>query len=409
MLRLPAVRKVVGSAYGTNVLATVAFSLVVGVTGVLATRALGPEERGLLATAVVWSSLAGSVSAYGTPMAASYFAARDKAEPPRSATTVIAISVAIGGVVATLGVVISLFVVPGDAATPMVIAFAGTLPDIVGGAAVGTVMGIGAYRQWGRLRLVAPLLSLSGVVVLVLLSGWQTAVAITTITAVAASIQLFFLLRAVAGHGLLNKPSAPLVRPTLAYMWRNIASGAGWLISNRLDLLVLSVFYPVADVGVYAVATSFGAIIVPIAGSTGNVVLTKVAAGGSDALNRTLVPALAGCLAIGGGFALTIVLIAPQMVPFLFGDGFANSVTPLRILMAGTVALCISSVLASALRGLGRPLEPARAELVGAITTLVLLPLLLPWLGIAGAALASTVSYTLVAITLSLSVRRARA
>ncbi len=408
MRRLPPVRRVLRSAYATSAWATIAFSLVTAVSGVLAARALGPYERGLLATAVVWSSLAGSISAYGTPLAASYFAARETADPPRSAATVLAIAAVIGAGVAAVGSVVSLLLVPGKASVPMAIAFAGMLPGIVAGAGLGTIMGLGEYLRWGLLRLSAPLLVLAGVIALVLVAGWQTAVAVTTIAAAAGVVQLVVLLRAVATRGLLHRPSAALVRPILSYMWRNIASGAGWLVSTKLDLLVLSIVYAPEEVGVYAVAASFGVIIVPIASSTGNVLLARVAKGGDAALRRTLRPALAGCLAIACAFALLVVVSAPHVVPLLFGAGFEDSVAPLQILMPGSVALSVSAVLANALRGLGRPLEPARAELAGAIATLLLLPLLLPLLGIVGAAIASTLSYVIVTVAMAWRLRRAR-
>lgn len=406
MRRLPPVRRVLHSAYATSAWAAIGFSLVTGLSGVLAARALGPHERGLLAIAVVWSSVAGSISAYGTPNAATYFAARETAQPPRSVATVIAVAMLIGTFVAMIGTAASLLLVRGAAAEPLAIAFAGTLPGIVGGAALGAVLGLGLYRQWGLLRLVAPLLVLLGVVVLVLSTRWQTAVAVTAITVGAAVAQLLVLLRALARHGLLNRPSLALLRPTLSYMWRNVVSGAGWLVSTQLDLLVLSLAFAPAQVGIYAVAVSFGAVIVPIAGSTGIVVLSRVSAGGNAALRRALVPALAGCLAIASAFAVVVAVVAPQLVELLFGRGFEDSVTPLRILMVGSIAVCVSSVLANALRGLGHPLEPARAELAGAIATLLLLPPLLSVLGIVGAAIASTLSYGIVAGTMARSVRR---
>lgn len=66
-----------------------------------------------------------------------------------------------------------------------------------------------------------------------------------------------------------------------------------------------------------------------------------------------------------------MVASAPQVVPLLFGAGFEGSVAPLQILMAGSIALSVSAVLVNALRGLGHPLEPAPAELAGAIATLL--------------------------------------
>jgi len=406
MRRLPSVRRVLRSGYATSAWSAISISIVTGLSGVLAARALGPYERGLLATAVVWSSVAGSISAYGTPTAATYFAARDKGDPPRSVATVIAVATVIGVIVALVGSLGSLLLVPGGAAQPLAIAFAVLLPGIVAGAALGAILGLGEYREWAWLRLVAPLLVLTAVVGLVMIAHWRSAVAVTSIAAGATVLQLVILLRAQSRHGLLNRPSRALVSPTLSYMWRNIASGAGWLVSTQLDLLVLTLAFAPTQVGIYAVAVSFGALIVPIAASAGLVVLTRVAAGGEAALRGALVAALASAVAIAGAFAVVVAIAAPQLVEMLFGREFLGSVTPLRILMVGSIALSVSSVLANALRGLGHPLEPARGELAGAVSTLMLLPLLLPLLGITGAAIASTLSYTIVAGTMAWSVRR---
>ena len=63
-------------------------------------------------------------------------------------------------------------------------------------------------------------------------------------------------------------------------------------------------------------------------------------------------------------------------------------------------------MLADTIRGLGRPLVPAQAELVGALCTGVLLAILVPPLGIEGAAIASTVSYSLVTLCMAVSLRK---
>jgi O-antigen/teichoic acid export membrane protein len=69
------------------------------------------------------------------------------------------------------------------------------------------------------------------------------------------------------------------------------------------------------------------------------------------------------------------------------------------------LALAVATVLADTLRGLGRPLDPAIAEVGGALTTAGLLVWLVPRYGIEGAAVASTVSYTLVLLILWLLLR----
>lgn len=59
-------------------------------------------------------------------------------------------------------------------------------------------------------------LVLSSVIALVLVAGWQTAVAVTTITAAAGVVQLVVLLRAVAERGLLASPTGNVVLTKVA-------------------------------------------------------------------------------------------------------------------------------------------------------------------------------------------------
>lgn len=403
---LALVRRGWRSAFLTSAWTTVGFSLLAGIGGIIATRALGPYERGLLATAVVWSSVAASLSAYGTPGAATYFTARDGQYPRRAAATVMAVGAAIGAAVALAGLLVALLLLNGPVASPMAIAFATMLPGISAGAALGAILGMGDYRRWGLARMLAPGLTLVGVIVATA-AGWRTAVAITTVTAAATAIQLFVLVRLLAHRGLAQRPHRALVRPVLAYTWRNVAGGVGLLIANRLDQLVLSVIVVPQLLGYYAVAVSLGAIIQPVAQSAGSVVLRRGAAGGPRAVRASLPVGLGVAGAIAGASCTLVFIFAQELVTLLFGSAFAPAIAPLRVLLIGTVALAASAVLSDALRALGKPLLPARAGMTGALATLVLLPVLLPLLGLLGAAIASTTSSVLMALVGAWNVRTA--
>ena len=392
------------SPFATTAGATVAVAVVSGIGGVIATRALGPYERGLLATAVAWSAVIASLAAYGIPQAATYFVAREPAERARFASTLLALATAAGVALAAAGAAGSLIAVGGAAAEPLAIAFAAQLPVILAGAGVGAVLGLGQYRAWGAFRLLAPALALGGIIV-VTTSGLRTAVAIVGVTAAASTVQAVVLVGALRRRGLWARPSRRLVAPIVSYMWRNVVSGMAWLVSYRLDQLFLSIVVAPQLLGFYAVAASFVAVIIPIAGSAGQVMLRRAAAGDRRAVRGSLPRALATCLLIAGGLGVGVFVAAPVVVRLLFGEPFLPTVEPLRILLVGGIALSVSSVLADTLRGLGRPLAPARAELIGAAATLVLLLALVPSLGIQGAAIASSVSYALAMAAMALNLR----
>ncbi len=78
----------------------------------------------------------------------------------------------------------------------------------------------------------------------------------------------------------------------------------------------------------------------------------------------------------------------------LFSSRFLPAVNPLRILLPGAAAMGISRVLANDIAGRGKPLLNSYVAGGTLALNLSLNLLWIPRLGIAGAALASTVSYT---------------
>ena len=379
--------------------------MVAGIGGVIATRALGPYERGLLATALAWSFVLGSLIAYAVPQAGTYFVAREPVERARFLSTLLVMGAVAGAGIATVGVIGSLLLVRSQAAGPLAIAFANQLPIIVVGIGVGAILGLGEYRAWGLYRVLGPAIALFGIIAATT-AGFRTAVAITCVYTIATFVQAVVLLRVLRRRRLLASPSRAVVARILSYSWQNVVSVAVWQLSYRLDQLFLSLTVAPQLLGIYAVSATFGEVIVPVVASAGSVMLTRVSAGGARAIRASLSRALTSSLLLAGVFCGVTFVAAPLAVGVLFGDAFLPGVTSLRILLVGAVGLAVSSVLGETLFGLGRPLSAARAQLIGAIPMLVLLPLLVPRLGIEGAAIASTVSYIVTVVPMALYLRR---
>jgi O-antigen/teichoic acid export membrane protein len=87
--------------------------------------------------------------------------------------------------------------------------------------------------------------------------------------------------------------------------------------------------------------------------------------------------------------------VAPWLITLVFGAQFARSGLACRILLPGSIALGLNSVLYDGARSLNDPALPSYSEGMAAVLTGVGLFLLLPRYGFIGAAIASTVAYTL--------------
>lgn len=388
----------------TTASATAAIATLSGVAGVISTRSLGPYERGVLATAVVWTSILGSLVVVGLPQAVTYFVAREPASAPHYAGSALLLGAMGGTVLGLIGAGFALMLVDSSAAVPMAVLFAVMAPAIVGGLTIAAVLGQRNYRDWSILRLLHPAFTLAGVLAVVS-TGAASALTIACVTAAAATLQTAAALLWARRHGLLGRPSRAAARDLLSYGWRQLVAGAAWLTTYKLDQAVLSIAVVPTALGLYAVAASVGEVIAPVAASAGSVMLARVAAGGRRAVGDSLVLSLLFCVAISGSLSLVAFFSADQLLSKLFGEGFRPAATEMRILLVGGVALAVATVLADTLRGLGRPLVPARAELGGAVAAAGLLALLVPTFGIQGAAVASTLSYSLVMVLMALGLR----
>ena len=81
------------------------------------------------------------------------------------------------------------------------------------------------------------------------------------------------------------------------------------------------------------------------------------------------------------------------MIPLLFGAAFAPAVVPACILLVGLAGEGVAAVAIAYLYGQGMPGMASTGVGVGVVVTVALDLLLIPGMGIIGAALASTAAY----------------
>jgi O-antigen/teichoic acid export membrane protein len=92
------------------------------------------------------------------------------------------------------------------------------------------------------------------------------------------------------------------------------------------------------------------------------------------------------------------MVLAPLGLPFVFGSSFAPSIPSALVLVPAGAVLAWAGIAEEGLRGLGRPTIVLVAETAGAVVTVAALPVLLSTYGIFGAAVASLLGYSTVAV-----------
>lgn len=250
-------------------------------------------------------------------------------------------------------------------------------------------------RRWNLVRASQPLLSLIAVVLL-----WQfRLLTLNHVLVVLAATMLLQLTWAYAccrhvslapGHA-----DAELVRPLVGYGAAQIAALTPATLNAQLDQLVLSQTVPPADLGRYAIAVSLTLLPIPLVSAIGNVAFPRLAAEKrvTVATHRIQRIAVLGSAALAAAMLVPMSVAAYWMVPLIFGSAYRGAVPLLWILAPGAIFLACGQVTGDLLRGRNRPIVVAWAQGLAAVFTIILLVVLLPLLGVASAAIASTVSY----------------
>jgi O-antigen/teichoic acid export membrane protein len=167
-------------------------------------------------------------------------------------------------------------------------------------------------------------------------------------------------------------------------------------LNYRLDVFLVNYFSGRDAVGLYTLAVSLGQMIWLVSRAAATVLLPNVAALQEAAAANANRTAQITRVALGLSLtsALGLALFAAPLVPLIFGAAFRPSVTPLLWLLPGIVAFSVANVIASYFAGIGKPRLNFYVALAGLAVTVLFDLLLIPALGIAGAAIASTLSYS---------------
>jgi O-antigen/teichoic acid export membrane protein len=208
-------------------------------------------------------------------------------------------------------------------------------------------------------------------------------------------------------------PPRGALRDAVGFGLKGYAANALQYVNLRLDLFILNAIAGAAAAGRYAVAVAVTGVLWLLPQALSDVVLPRVAALDAgqredDGARRDRVEAKSlrhAVLAVGATSA-ALALALPLLVGPVYGAGFRPAVTLGLILLPGTAIGGVSAVLAAMVVGRGRPDYSLRIALVTTPLTVALYALLIPTLGARGAALASSVSYTLTCALTLLAYRR---
>jgi len=366
-------------------------------TGILIARALGPDGRGAYGLFVVSAAFGQLLLGLGVGNAAIYYV--NKRE------------LSVRDVVSAMHVMtLSALIVTAAAVAVM----APLVDDDLFGGGVSPwllVAGVPALLYWNLMRLA--LQAESRFVALGVATVSQQALLVTAVAVLAAAGDpttaqvVGCMAGATAAAGVLSlvlvgpkhldlrqvvRPRFDTLRKLAGFGVQGESGNLLQLLNYRLDQYIVRAYVGLAGVGIYAVSASMTEAIFVMANAVALVLLPRLTADEDEA--HWMAPLAArNTMVLAAIGAVGLAIVAPVLVPLAFGKEYEDSVRPLWLLLPGTVALCGSKVLTSYIFSKGQPLVNTGITVVSLVVTVTADLLLIRWLDVNGAAIASSLAY----------------
>lgn len=166
-------------------------------------------------------------------------------------------------------------------------------------------------------------------------------------------------------------------------------------LNLRLDQFIILLYLNVTNVGIYAASVAVAELVMRLGSATNSVILSRIVTMSALEAKALTSMTMRFSFTLTLLIAIAVFFVGHYLILLIFGEAFLAGSTALRLLLPGTVFAAFSQILGGSFQGEGRPEVAMKAALIGLVSTLIFDVLLIPTMGINGAAIASTVSYFL--------------
>ena len=376
----------------------------------LVTRALGPSGRGTVAFLTVTALVTAWIARLGVTEATVVFAA----QRPELRPTLLANSLAFStcaGVAGALLVCGLLSIFPalrphGVGAAELAILGVSILAACLADAGYRFMLGCSRFRTHAVVTAITswfyPLLALClwGTFGLTVALG---ALVWAVTQGLRAAILFSFAIRRVCG---LGRPSLVLLRETIGFGVRAWVGTLADSLGFRVDQILLALIASEAALGFYVVAVNLSEILLYFPGAVSTALLPLAARSESGPRLGQTLQAFRSALFVMLASLLASAVIAPPLIPIVFGPSFHASVTPFLLLLPGLIGFTAMIVFSNALVASSLPSLSSVAPAVCFVVGVALDFVLIPFFGASGAAGAASLGYLAAGLTALLVYRR---
>ncbi|MCK8604363.1 flippase [Desulfoferrobacter suflitae] len=375
-------------------------------TVILIARSLGPEGNGQYSVSLLLPTFLSTLLNLGIGPANVYYIGRRTVAP----WVVARANVRAWGILAPLGCLVASILMttkkdqlfPGVPLQFLWVALLTFPVTLLQSYLVTILQGMQDFRRFNFAVLLQPAVTLV-LVASFLLRGGGVLAAVTSflIGNIAALLGTYLLLRPELAK--TNEPGEDAPHFGLASIRYGIKahlSNILTFINYKTDIFLVNFLMTPAAAGVYVIAVQLTERLWILSQAVSTVILPRLSELHTEEdMRKELTPLIARwvlMLTFLGGVILAGA--SYHLIQFLFGEAYIDTLEPLLILLPGIILLSLSRILANDIAARGRPELNFYSAIIVVLINVVGNILLIPMVGVSGAAIATTVAYTVDAV-----------
>lgn len=258
---------------------------------------------------------------------------------------------------------------------------------------INVILGLQEIIEYNKINLIDKLLTLLMLAAAIFLNKSPVSVIISNSLAV-----VIILLLALSK---INKRSEGTYTFDMGIFKRMIGYGMKAQVGNlvqllnyRVNIFIINYFLAIDQVGIYSNAVALGETLWQVSGSIATVIFPMTSGSkNKEELKYFINKVTRISFSLILIFSVILALISDKVIYILFGKDFMNASKALLLLLPGISIFSISNILANYMAGIAKIQYNIYSSLISFVFTMIFNILLVPRLGINGAAIATSLSY----------------
>lgn len=372
--------------------------------GVILARWLGPHDRGILALVLILPSTALTMAKLGVPQSCVYFINRDKWPAETVASNVAGLAVTLGVSVAAIGWLMRdtllSTILPGVPDWALALALVRVPLLLVDDYLYGVLQATGRFALYNRRLIAGELMRIAAIFVALVLLDMRLFAAVMIHTAINLVIVVWLVVsvRREIPFTLHIKPK--LLLDQLAFGFRSYVQTLTQHMLLRIDIYMVAYYLGPVETAFYSLALRLTEVVLEIPQSIGLVLYPRLASAAPEEIYRLTAQTCRRTLALTSVCAAGLALFGPWVIVLWYGADYASAGDPLLWAAVGAIAMSIYVIVTRAFTSQNRQRVNITAGVPALVLNVVLNSLLIPQMGIVGAALATAISYSIAGVIL---------